>query len=559
MSVETFELRPYQQETIDDLYRLWGIGWQRIVGVMPTGGGKTVLGVKPVADCIAAGRRVLWLAHRTELIDAAEEKLKADTSGLSVGVLQGRRREFDRHVIVGSVATVVRPAALGMLAALGIGLIVVDECHHSAAPSYMTILRGLGAFEPDGPRVLGLTATLGRADGLSLGEVWEAVAKPIEMQRLIDEGWLLRPRGIRVKIDELNLRGLKSTASQAQTDRAYSEAMSDSLAPAAIARSVAEHCRGRKGVAFLPSVELSKEQARVFCEHGISAVHIDADTPADVRKELMKRARAGAYDVVCNVGLFTEGTDVPIWSFAVLGRMTSSEVLFTQMIGRPLRPYPGQVDALLLDVVGVTARHRIRAIVDLDGAPAVDDIPDDLLDLLDAKEEQAERGDDEQPDGTPLVNHVDGPLVVELVDLFSASHTAWQQSPRGVWFLPTGGGRAVFLAPGDEPGTYDVRMTDGTATTTERTGDPLDAAMTWGERAAKEHAERPVERGAKWRQRPASLADKWAALSAGGRPDEIGRQFGGVRDVLDRRWAVEAIDTLACVEGVTPAGYWTTY
>jgi hypothetical protein len=461
-------------------------------------------------------------------------------------------------VIVGSVATVVKPAALAALKQLGLGLIVIDECHHSVAPSYMTIMRELGALADDGPMVLGLTATLGRADGLALSELWQAVAKPIEMQRLIDEGWLLRPRGIRVKIDELDLRGLKSNASQAQTDRAYSAAMSDSLAPAAIARAVAEHCAGRKGVAFLPSVELSKEQARVFCEHGLRAVHIDADTPKEVRRELMKRARAGAYDVVCNVGLFTEGTDVPIWSYAVLGRMTSSEVLFTQMIGRPLRPYPGQTDALLLDVVGVTARHRVRAIVDLDGAPQVEDVPDDLLDLLDDDELPVDDADEHDgPGADPLPEGADGRLVVELVDLFSASHTAWQQSPRGVWFLPTGNGRAVFLAPGQEPGTYDVRWSSGELVHEDSV--PLDAAMTWGERAAKEHAARPVERAASWRKRKASLADKWAALAAGATPEDFGREVGGVTDVLDRAWAAGTIDGLACVEKVTPGGYWTTY
>lgn len=555
--IETFELRDYQQETIDDLYRLWGIGERRIVGVMPTGGGKTVLGVKPVADCVQAGKRVLWLAHRTELIEAAEEKLKGDSAGLRVGVLQARRREFDSDVIVASVATAVRAGALGQLAQLGIGLIVIDECHHSVAPSYMTIMRALGALDDDGPLVLGLTATLDRGDGLALSELWQAVAKPIEMQRLIDEGWLLRPRGIRVKLDDLNLSGLKATASQAQTDQAYSRAMSDSLAPAAIARAVVEHCAGRKGVIFLPSVELSKEQARVLCEHGVSAVHMDADTPKEVRRELMRRVRAGQYDAVCNVGLFTEGTDVPIWSYAGLARMSNSGVLATQMIGRPLRPYPGQTEALILDFVGLTARFRLVTRVNLDGAPQVEDVPDDLLDYVDEDEADEPHEPEQHGEADPLPEGVDGPLAYELVDLFSASHTAWQQSPRGVWFLPTGSGRAVFLAPGQEPGTYDVRWSSGELVHEDSV--PLDSAMTWGERAAKSEAARPVERAASWRKRKATLAEKWAALSAGAAPDDFGREAGGVTDVLDRQWASTSIDVLPCVEKVTPAGYWTTY
>lgn len=558
---KTFDLRPYQRETIDDIYRLFAAGERRVVGVMPTGGGKTVLGVQPVADCVRTGRRVLWLAHRTELIDQAAGSLRADSSGMTIGVLQGRRREVHAQVIVASMLTAVQPAALALLRQADVGLIVIDECHHAAAPSYMTIVRELGGFAGDGPLVLGLTATLDRSDGLALSEIWQAVAKPVEMSRLIAEGWLLPPRGVRVKVDGFDPAAVKVSrnASQAENDRVYGEALSGDLAPAAIARTVVERCAGRKGVAFLPSVELSKEQARVFCEHGLRAVHMDADTPPRVRKAIMEKVRAGDYDVLCNVGIATEGTDVPLWSFAVLGRMTSSAVLYTQMIGRPLRPYPGQTDALILDVVGVTARHRLRTLASLDGAPAVAEVPDDLAefellpDPLDEELREAERGEGAADERLP---GVDGTLVHELVDLFSASHTAWQQSPRGVWFLPVGGRRAVFLSPGQAPGTYDVQWATGELVHEDSV--PLDAAMSWGERAAKEAAERPVERAATWRKRKASLADKWAALSAGATPDEIGREAGGVADALDRRWAAETIDALPAVAGVTPAGYWTT-
>jgi len=88
-------------------------------------------------------------------------------------VLQGRRRETHADVIVGSVQTAVRAGALGLLAQRGLGLVVVDETHHIAAPSYQTILKGVRVFEPDGPRLLGVTATLGRADGLALGDTFD--------------------------------------------------------------------------------------------------------------------------------------------------------------------------------------------------------------------------------------------------------------------------------------------------------------------------------------------------------------------------------------------------
>ncbi|HYD28907.1 DEAD/DEAH box helicase [Brevundimonas sp.] len=558
---EALTLRPYQQRAIDKTYAAYGAGRRRVPLVLPTGGGKTVVFARAAVDCVAAGAPVLVLAHRTELIDSAEEKLLSSSAGLSVGVLQGRRREVDRAVIVGSVQTVVRPGALGLVAARRPGLVIVDETHHIAAPSYQTILRGLGVFEPTGPLLLGVTATLGRADGLALGDTFDGPpSEVVPMDELIRDGWLLRPRGVRVKVEGLDFSRVRTsrTSDSGLDDRAVAQAMSDALAPAAIARAVLEHGKGRRGVAFLPSVELSKEQARVFAEHGLRSIHVDADTPKAVRKEIIKRARLGEYDVVCNVGLFTEGTDVPIWDLVVLGRPTSSEVLFQQMAGRGLRPYPGQTDCLVLDVVGATGRHRLRSVVQLEGAEMIEDLDDELKQFDDESDV-----DDDEPKtvGAPTpdeLHGVDGELGYELIDLFSASHTAWQRSPRGVWYLPTGSGAAVILVPAAEVDRYDVRWTDGELVHE----DPCDitAAMSWGEKAARARAERPLERAAAWRGKRLTRSERIAAIYAGEAPggEQAPTTVGALVEAQDARWAATAIDTLPCVEQVSPAGYWTT-
>jgi superfamily II DNA or RNA helicase len=560
MHSDTLPLRPYQQRTIDKLYAAYGEGRRRVPIVLPTGGGKTVVFSRPVIDCVAAGSPALVLAHRTELVDQAEEKILESSVGLDVGVLQGTRRETDRPAVVASVLTAVQPGALRLLRGLNLGLIVVDECHHIAARSYQTILRELGVFD-NGPRLLGVTATLDRHDGLALGDTFDGEpAEVVEMSELIEAGYLLRPKGIRVKIEGLDFSNVRKsyTSTSGLDDRAVSQAMSDSLAPAAIARAVLEHCRGRHGVAFLPSVALSKEQAEVFTQHGLRSIHVDADTPKAVRKEIMRRARLGEYDVVCNVGLFTEGTDIPIWSFAVLGRPTSSGTLYQQMAGRPLRPYPGQRDALLLDVVGITGRHRLQSLVNLGGAELPEDLEEELkqFDLDDEPDDApAERSSET---ATELPAGADGELGYELIDLFSSSHTAWLRSPRGVWYLPTGNGRAVLLAPAHEPDLYDVRWNDDTLVHE----DPCDisAAMAWGEQAAKREAARPLERAADWRRKRLTRAERIAAIYRGEAPGgaDAPTTYGALTDAQDGRWAAGAIDTLPCVATVTPGGYWQT-
>jgi len=557
---ETLPLRPYQQRVIDKTYAAFGEGRRRVPIVIPTGGGKTFVFSKVSIDCVAAGAPAVVLAHRTELVEQAEQELLGASSGLSVGVLQGGRREVDRAVIVASVATAVKPGALGLLNGRRPGLVIVDECHHIAAASYQTILRELGVFTDHGPLLLGVTATLGRADGLSLGETFDGEpAEIVTLNELIRDGYLLPPRGIRVKIEGLDLSRVRTsrTSESGLDDRAVAQAMSDALAPAAVARAVLEHGRGRHGVAFLPSVELSKEQARVFAEHGLRSIHVDADTPKAVRKEIIRRARLGEYDVVCNVGLFTEGTNVPIWDMVILGRPTSSEVLFAQMAGRGLRTYPGQSDCLVLDVVGATSRHRLRSIVDLEGVVPEPELDDDLLEY-ELDEPDAEPSERRMADAEPEPTGADGPLTHELIDLFSASHTAWQRSPRGVWFLPAGDGRAVFLAPAADVDRYDVRWTDGELV---HPSCDLSAAMAWGDKAARARASISLDRSASWRVKKLTRAERVAAIyrgeAVGG--DLAPRTSGQLAEQQDARWALAAIDVLPEVATVTPAGYWTTY
>jgi superfamily II DNA or RNA helicase len=146
VSADTLPLRDYQQRAVDSLYKAYAAGTQRAALVIPTGGGKTVVGTRPVADCVNGGRHALWIAHRTELIEQAEGALLGNTSGLGVGVLQARRREVDRPTIVASVATAARPGGMSLLKRARPGLIVIDECHHAAARSYQHILSELGAL-----------------------------------------------------------------------------------------------------------------------------------------------------------------------------------------------------------------------------------------------------------------------------------------------------------------------------------------------------------------------------------------------------------------------------
>jgi superfamily II DNA or RNA helicase len=557
-------LRPYQRDTITAVYADWSAGLRRVAAVLPTGAGKTVIFANIVRDVVSAGRVAVVLAHRDELIEQAADKLRQIAPELRIGIFKAERREtVGVDVIVASVQSLARPAKRAQLAAARPRLVVVDETHHVTAPTYSETLRAVDAWADDwadGALVLGVTATLSRADGVALGEVIEKVSTVVPIRDLIlsDPPYLLRPRGIRVKIAGLDL-GKVRRAHGDFSESALGEAMSEALAPAAIVRAYAEHCADRRGLAFLPTVALAHEQAEAFSDAGIPAAAVDGAMPLDVRRKLIAAHRDGDVQVLCNCMVFTEGTDMPWVNAIVLGRPTSSGGLYTQMVGRGLRPYPGQADCVVLDVVGVTGRHRLATLADLGGAASVEALENDLLAYEEDQDEGLSLGEDDGYGSDPLPAGADGRLVSQVVDLFTASHAAWKRTRRGVWYLPAGDGkRYVFLAPGSERDRYHVawcaaRSAEGGWVQRDM---EIGYAMSRGEDYATVAGGFGVTKTAYWRTGQPSAAQ----LSRAG---QLGISLSGfeskgdVSDLIDGVVASSRLDMIGAVQGVSPEGYWT--
>lgn len=509
-------LRGYQLDLVNGATKLWGEGYRRIAAVMATGGGKTPTAMTIAEMSLVAGHPVLWLAHRTELIDQAIDKARQVAPHRRVGKMQGATKMYRAQIVVGSVQTCSTPTSLALLKSRRWGLIIIDETHHATADTYMRVLTELRAFEEGGPLTLGVTATFDRADGQALGQIFEQVVDPqiglIDLIRHPDGPFLVPPRGIRVKIAELNLDKVKRVAGDFNSG-ALGRAMSDAMAPKRIVEAYTEHAVGRPAVAFLPTVAVSIEQAQAFNDAGVPAVHLDGTTPAPERARALDDFRAGRTTVLCNVGLFTEGTDLPSISCVILGRPTSSTSLYQQMVGRGLRLHPGKRDCIILDVSGVTGRHRLATLVNLGGADRPEDTPDDLLMYEDDEDvavapAEDDRGETDYADGPIETAYADGDLAHELVDLFGQSHTSWLRTRGGVWFVPAGAQGFVYLAPagGDR---YDLRWSvahpnqPGPHSGLIQAGMEIGYAMTAGDEYV---AARPLwmaERDAAWRKQPA--------------------------------------------------------
>ncbi|WP_371670003.1 DEAD/DEAH box helicase [Streptomyces sp. NBC_00289] len=494
---ETFTPRPYQVDAIKALTTGWQGAHDRLAVVLPTGAGKTVVFANLILDRLTAladaGQRALVIAHREELIQQAVGKIRAVCPQLRVGIVKAERDEHDGvDVIVASVQTLA--VERRRQAIQDVGLIIVDECHHAAASTYLDVLEHFGAWR--GIPVAGFTATMTRQDG-GLGEVWEDVVFTLDILEMIEDGYLCDVRGKRVIVEGLDLDKVK-TRNGDLADGQLGQALDDSGAAKVVAEAYRQHAGDRPGVVFTPTVDTAQSMAEAFTAAGIPAAAVWGDMPKDDRAAVLDRYKAGTVQVLTNCMVLTEGFDAPWTSCVVIARPTKSAGLYCQMAGRGLRLWEGKKDALILDVMGASTRHKLASIVDLTSREVVmTDEDQTLRETVRAAEEKAKQVLD--------LSRVQ----VEEVDLFHGSALRWLKTDSGVWFIPVGDAAFVFLIRNPVDRTYWLRRFDydnGMVGPKHDAPLPLPEAKAWLENQARTMGSRWLAaRTAPWRNKPASV------------------------------------------------------
>lgn len=343
------ELRPYQQEAREAVEAEWREGRTRTLLVLPTGCGKTIVFANIAADQVRCGDRVLILAHRGELLEQAADKLRqAVKLGCAVEKAEETCIGSWYRVVVGSVQTLMRESRLARFRPNHFGTIIIDEAHHAISDSYQRILEHF----PDA-KVLGVTATPDRGDMKNLGQVFQSLAYEYTLPKAIKEGYLSPIRAMTIPL-KLDLSGVSIQAGDFKAPE-----IGSALEPYLyqIADEMTKHCADRRTVVFLPLVSTSKKFRDILCARGFRAAEVNGES-AD-RTETLAAFDRGETNVLCNSMLLTEGWDCPAVDCVVVLRPTKVRALYSQMVGRGTRLFPGKDHLLLLDFLWHTERHEL--------------------------------------------------------------------------------------------------------------------------------------------------------------------------------------------------------
>lgn len=300
----------------------------------------------------AKGSRVLILAHRDQLIKQASRKLQDNAVQHGI-IMAGFTPARHRKVQVASVQTLVRRLEKLKRESVDFDLIVIDECHLSAAASYMKVL---DAFPR--ARILGVTGSPVRLDGKGLGAghggVFDTIVQGISIRQLIDQGYLVQPAVYASKA-KIDLSGVKKIGGD--YDNAALSSVMDK--PVITGSAIAEYkriCPGVPAVAWCANVAHAEHVAAEFNQAGIPAIALSGKDDSTERDRALAALTAGTIKVITFAMLLVEGVDCPAIGAVILLRPTMSLASYLQTIGRGLRPI--YANGMPLD----TAEQRFAAI-----------------------------------------------------------------------------------------------------------------------------------------------------------------------------------------------------
>lgn len=383
----SFKARDYQSHLFLDKIRPVSSAFGSVMVSMQTGGGKTVVGALILRSIYDSRTNTgVFIAHRKGLVTQTASRLR-DQLGIPTGIIMSGHK-FNPSCRVHSVSIMTVKPKNGSefnkdpgdnyrrLARLRPKVVIVDEAHRIAGVSYRNTIKRLhhdalsgtynGGKPYDPPIVVGLTATPWRLDGEDLYSTCKAMVSGPTPAELSNMGKTVPPFAIYTPTGNLEaaLDLLPRNEFGDYQEEALAELMMSGNRPqdaAAMWLAYRDDPNGnpRPTITFCVTVDHAKSHVEALREVGARASVIYAATSDDDRRKAIEELERGDINVLVNVGIATEGVDIPCTSMVHILRPTNSLSLWIQMAGRGGRPDEsvGKTHYLLLDQVGNLGKH----------------------------------------------------------------------------------------------------------------------------------------------------------------------------------------------------------
>lgn len=341
------QLRPYQIDLVNDLYRQLNEGRSRIAIVAGTGAGKTIISGQICAHAESAGRRLLFLVHLDVLVGQTYEKMRS--FGLDCGFIKaGWPENKEAPIQIASIQTMAKRRWWKQWPA---DVVFYDEGH-------ITLFSRVGKqvmhkTHPDAVHLV-MTATPLRLGKEQLGDVLDTlVASPVpselqQMGYLSPLKYFSMPLDTMANLEDVGTRGGEYDEKDLKTacDR-----------PELVERIVKEWQRlvpGKRTIAFCVDVEHARNVAAEFRQAGVAADTVDGNTPIKERRRLYDALGRGELLVLTSCNVISIGFDEPSVEVGLMLRPTKSSALHFQQLGRVMRisPQTNKECGIILDQAG---------------------------------------------------------------------------------------------------------------------------------------------------------------------------------------------------------------
>lgn len=341
------QLRDYQEAFIQNIRASFFAGNRSVIGVMPTGSGKTVCFSNLAMRVANKGKRIAILTHREELLDQVCSTLSDFNVAHNV-IAAGRYTRHHEPATVASVFTLARRLDKTPRP----DMVIIDEAHHAVGKS--TWGKVMQAWR--GSLLLGVTATPTRLSGEGMNELFQDMVLGPSMSELIELGHLsdyalYAPS--KINTDGIRRRG---------GDFAKKE-LAGAADKRVITGSAITHYKrfadGMPAVAFCVSIEHAHHVAEDFKAAGYRAMALDGKMDKGLRRMAVEDFKRGQLQIITSCDLISEGFDCPGIVAGILLRPTQSLGLYLQQVGRCLRTTQGKEKAIILDHAGNSQMHGL--------------------------------------------------------------------------------------------------------------------------------------------------------------------------------------------------------